>query len=201
MTHDPICVEADYQVLVPENETTPVVCRLEPLCICDHLSAAREDERNSAAQRVHDALYAYGGHIHENQLVLPYVWAHAAARGKSLPEPKTTSSISDANPSNVNDSIHKTQGDSDTMTDDSMQHVTETSHGSDVTEPLHDPLCESGWPHGPVVPCRECVLIARVRADEREKAVQRASQVEGHPMWPEDWQALVAAIRGESSDA
>ena len=50
--HDSICIEADLQVLRPENEETPAICRLEPLCICDSINRARTDERNKVLYRI-----------------------------------------------------------------------------------------------------------------------------------------------------
>jgi hypothetical protein len=55
------------------------------------------------------------------------------------------------------------------MMNDSTRDVTESLHGSDVREPLHDPLCPptiSAWKTGD---CFYCDLIAKVRADERQQ--------------------------------
>jgi hypothetical protein len=50
--HDPLCVEADLQALRPENEETPAICHLDPLCICDLINRARIDERDKVLYRI-----------------------------------------------------------------------------------------------------------------------------------------------------
>lgn len=48
MTHDPICVKADLQALIPVDWEKPNVCQLEYLCICEYLEEARNDERDKS---------------------------------------------------------------------------------------------------------------------------------------------------------
>jgi hypothetical protein len=41
--HDKFCVEAGLQVLRPVEESDPIICKLETLCICDLIERVRND--------------------------------------------------------------------------------------------------------------------------------------------------------------
>ena len=81
----------------------------------------------------------------------------------------------------------------------------------------HDPLCpRSGYlctgheSDGDILRCKacakqaweacQCSLIAKVRADQRDKAVQRVEQnvLVGMTLTPKEVCAVIAAVRGES---
>jgi hypothetical protein len=50
--HDPLCTETNLEVMVPTNDKIPLVCKLEPLCICGVIGRARKDEREKAIDRL-----------------------------------------------------------------------------------------------------------------------------------------------------
>lgn len=52
-----------------------------------------------------------------------------------------------------------------------MSDVTKPLHVSDVTESLHDPLCENSGTRF----CLECEFIAQIRKDQMEKDISRFS--------------------------
>ena len=52
LTHDPLCVEANLQALRPVSDDVPIVCKFEPLCVCDLIERARKDEREKAIDRL-----------------------------------------------------------------------------------------------------------------------------------------------------
>ena len=43
MRHDKCCVEAGLQVLRPVEDSDPMICKLETLCICDLIERVRNE--------------------------------------------------------------------------------------------------------------------------------------------------------------
>jgi hypothetical protein len=41
--HDKFCVEAGLQVLRPVEDSDPIICKLEQLCICDLIERVRNE--------------------------------------------------------------------------------------------------------------------------------------------------------------
>lgn len=75
-----------------------------------------------------------------------------------------------------------------------------TVHGGVQMPNTHDPMCPWGKVSEPIIGCA-CDLIARVRADERERAAERVAALLSFPALPYgrhriDKAAAVAAARG-----
>lgn len=68
---------------------------------------------------------------------------------------------------------------------------------ADIGTDMHDPLCGPPWSYGRGGHCEGCDLIAKARADERERAVARLN-AEHRQRRIRSVGRTIAAVRGES---